>query len=114
VKWIDTGETGWLRSRIAVRRISQTTVLTFALTISAHAQQIASMNLLRPSVADAALTRAEERAEHPNGCPTMGVGFADGVTLNEDKVPTVPTCSDGFQNSTAPVSWKKSVLSRNS
>jgi hypothetical protein len=45
------------------------------------------MNLLRPSVADAALTRAEERAEHPNGCPTMGVGFADGVTLNEDKVP---------------------------
>jgi len=87
VKWIDTGETGWLRSRIAVRRISQTTVLTFALTISAHAQQIASMNLLRPSVADAALTRAEERAEHPNGCPTMGVGFADGVTLNEDKVP---------------------------
>jgi hypothetical protein len=57
------------------------------LAISANAQQIASTNLLRPCVADAALTEPVEKSEESNECATGGVGFADGVTLNKDKVP---------------------------
>jgi hypothetical protein len=72
---------------MGIRRIFQTTILTFTLTISVHAQHLASKDLLRPPVAVTAPDQAEEKPEYPNGCSKMGVGFADGVTLAEDKTP---------------------------
>jgi len=76
-------------TRIGVRRIFQTTFITFALPIAARAQQVASKDLLRPPVPITATVpaQAEEKPKYPNGCSKMGVGFADGVTLDKEKVP---------------------------
>jgi hypothetical protein len=70
---------------MGIRRIFQTTILTFTFTISVHAQHIASKDLLRPPVAVTAPDQAEEKPEYPNGCSKMGVGFADGLTLAEEQ-----------------------------
>ncbi len=72
---------------MGILRICQTTFLVFALTISLDAQQIASKHLLRQPVSVTTPAQAEETPEYPNGCSKMGVGFADGVTLDQDKVP---------------------------
>ena len=54
-----------------------------------HAQQVASKDLLRSPAAATATIPAQtpEELDHPNGCSKMGVGFADGVTLDEDRKP---------------------------
>jgi hypothetical protein len=70
-------------------RISQTIFLVMAVTVVVRAQQVASKDLLRPPVALTATAQAQvvEKPELPNGCSKMGVGYADGVTLGEDKAP---------------------------
>jgi len=89
VKWIDNGGVARPGYRIAVRRIIQTTFLAFTLPISIYSQQIASRDLLRPTVVDSTPTQTEESHEYPDGCSKkVGEGgLRDGVTLPEDKVP---------------------------
>jgi len=72
-----------------ILQIPQTTFLLIAFTITVHAQEIASKDLLRPPVAVMATApaQAEEKPEYPKGCSKMGVGYADGVTLEEGKIP---------------------------
>jgi hypothetical protein len=67
---------------MGILRIFQTVFLVFALTIVVHAQQIASKDLLRPPIAVTAPAQADEKAEYPNGCSKMGVGYADGITFS--------------------------------
>lgn len=87
MKSIHSGGIGRAESQMGILRICQTTFLVFALTISLDAQQIASKHLLRQPVSVTTPAQAEETPEYPNGCSKMGVGFADGVTLDQDKVP---------------------------
>lgn len=74
-------------SQMKILRISETTLLVIAFTIAAHAQEIASKDLLRPPIAVTATApaQAEEKPEYPDGCSKMGVGYADGVTLGKAK-----------------------------
>jgi len=60
-----------------------------AVTVVVRAQQVASKDLVRPPVAltDTLPAQVDEKPEFPHGCSKMGVGYADGVTLGEDKVP---------------------------
>jgi len=84
---IDTGKLARPGYRISVRRIIQPALLIFTLPISAHSQQTASKDLLRPAVVDSA-AQTEETHEYPNGCSKMGTGgIVNGVTLANDKVP---------------------------
>src|ERR1700739_674288 len=86
MKWTDRCGIGQAKTQMRIRRIFQTTFLTFTLTISVQAQEIGSKNLIRPLVALTA-SQTEEMPQFPSGCSKMGTGFADGVTLDEDNVP---------------------------
>jgi len=72
-----------------ILRVFQTLFLLLGLPMMVHAQQVASKDLLSSPAAAAATTAAQspEEPEHANGCSKMGLGFADGVTLEEDKKP---------------------------
>src|SRR5262245_41239976 len=72
-----------------ILRVFQTVFLLLGFATMALAQQVASKDLLRSSAAAAVTTSAQtsEESNHANGCSNMGVGFADGVTLDEDKKP---------------------------
>ena len=89
MKRIDNGGVAGSGYRIAVRRIAQTSFLAFTVPISIYSQQIASKDLLRPTVVDSTPTQIEESHEYPDECSKkVGEGgFRDGVTLPEDKVP---------------------------
>src|SRR5262249_54285415 len=70
-------------------RVFQAVFLALRCAMVVYAQQVASKNLLPSPAVDAATTSAQapEESDHANGCSQMGVGFADGVTLDEDKKP---------------------------
>ena len=69
-------------------RVFQAIFLVLGSTLIVHAQQIASRDLLRSTVtADTTSAQTPDESENANGCSKMGVGFADGVTLGEDKKP---------------------------
>jgi len=72
-----------------ILRVFQTVFLLLGFATMALAQQVASRDLLRSPAAAAATASAQtsEESDHANGCSNMGVGFADGVTLDEDKKP---------------------------
>jgi hypothetical protein len=72
-----------------ILRFLQTTFLVLGFATMACAQQVASTDLLRSPAAATPATPAQtpEESDHPNGCSKMGVGFADGVTLDEDRKP---------------------------
>ena len=70
-------------------RVFQTFLFAVGFASVVHAQEIASKNLLRPPVPAtvAAQSPATQESDAANKCGKMGVGFADGVTLAEDKKP---------------------------
>src|SRR5215470_4683875 len=54
----------------------------------AHAQQVASKDLLRSAAAVTATTPKQTEQEGQKGCEKLAVGrYVDGVTLDEDKKP---------------------------
>jgi hypothetical protein len=61
--------------------------LTFLISTSAEAQQAASKDLVRPTPVVAASTQKDEKPEYLKGCEQTGVGFVDGVTIANDKIP---------------------------
>jgi hypothetical protein len=69
-----------------ILRAYQTIFVMIAVTGVARAQQVASKDLLGPP-ALLAPTQREEQPEVPKSCSRMGRGYADGVTLGEDKTP---------------------------
>jgi hypothetical protein len=72
-----------------ILQISEATLLLITSTISVRAQEIASKDLLLPPAVFSATApiQPNEKPEHPNGCAKMGVGYVDGVSLEEDKIP---------------------------
>jgi len=72
-----------------ILRVFQTIFLALGFAAIAQAQQVASKDLLRSPAAATATTPAQppEESDHADGCSKMGVGFADGVTLDEENKP---------------------------
>jgi hypothetical protein len=77
------------RTKMKIHRIAKVIFLLTTLTFSVRAQEIASKDLLRPPVVSSPMPsiQTEEKPEYPKGCSDMGVIYANGVTLDEDKKP---------------------------
>jgi len=74
---------------MTVRVLQAAIFLLLGFAMMVRAQQVAFKSLLRPPAAVTVTpsTQNPEKSDQANGCAKRGVGFADGVTLDEDKKP---------------------------
>lgn len=71
-----------------VTKFLLTASMMFSFAIAAEAQQIATRDLRRTiTVTDLPTEKKNEEPKLPNGCEHMGMGFADGFTMNKDGKP---------------------------
>jgi hypothetical protein len=75
------------QTRILIPKICETALLMLVLTVSSHAQQIASVDLAHPPAALADSDQNQQKDDFSGGCGRSVVGFADGVVVNDDHAP---------------------------
>jgi hypothetical protein len=76
-----------LQSRPLISKICESAFLMLLAAVSSQAQQIASVDLAHPPVALADPHLIQQGDEFPGSCGKPGVGFADGVVVNDDHEP---------------------------